>query len=58
MDDDIKILPIADEEVVEKIHQNYRVAFLKDILLRPMMDDAVVSTLNSLTYFNNMEIVQ
>ncbi|CAM9606959.1 unnamed protein product, partial [Laminaria digitata] len=53
-----QVLPIADEEVVQKIHQNFRITFLKDALLRPMMDDAVVGTLNSLTYFNNTEIVQ
>lgn len=52
------MLPIPDEEVVQKIHQNFRITFLKDALLRPMMDDAVVGTLNSLTYFNNTEIVQ
>ncbi|CAN0412587.1 unnamed protein product [Ectocarpus sp. 13 AM-2016] len=53
-----QVLPIPDEEVVQKIHQNFRITFLKDALLRPMMDDAVVGTLNSLTYFNNTEIVQ
>ncbi|CAM9804308.1 unnamed protein product, partial [Ectocarpus sp. 8 AP-2014] len=53
-----QVLPIPDEEVVQKIHQNFRITFLKDALLRPMMDDAVVGTLNSLTFFNNTEIVQ
>jgi Component of IIS longevity pathway SMK-1 len=45
-------------EVVAKIHQNFRVSFLKDVLLRPMMDDAVAATLNSVTYFNNGFIVK
>lgn len=54
----VQVLPIPDEEVVQRIHQNFRVTFLKDALLRPMMDDAVVSTLNSLTFFNNTEILQ
>lgn len=53
-----QVLPIPDEEVVQRIHQNFRVMFLKDALLRPMMDDTVVSTLNSLTYFNNTEILR
>jgi Component of IIS longevity pathway SMK-1 len=43
---------------VAKIHQNFRVSFLKDVLLRPMMDDAVAATLNSVTYFNNGFIVK
>ncbi|CAM9219297.1 unnamed protein product [Ascophyllum nodosum] len=53
-----QVLPIPDEDVVHKIRQNFRVMFLKDALLRPMMDDAVVGTLNSLTFFNNGEILQ
>lgn len=53
-----QVLPIPDEDVVQKIHQNFRILFLKDALLRPMMDDAVVGTLNSLTFFNNAEILQ
>ncbi|CAM9865364.1 unnamed protein product, partial [Chrysoparadoxa australica] len=52
-----QILPLEDAEVIAKINQNFRVMFLKDVLLRPMMDDAVVSTLNSVTFFNNDEII-
>jgi hypothetical protein len=49
---------LQNPEVVAKIHQNFRVSFLKDVLLRPMMDDAVAATLNSVTYFNNGFIVK
>mmetsp|Transcript_31052 Transcript_31052/g.41037 ORF Transcript_31052/g.41037 Transcript_31052/m.41037 type:complete len:785 (-) Transcript_31052:262-2616(-) len=53
-----QVIPIEDPELKAKIHQNFRITFLKDVLLRPMMDDAYVSTLNSLTFFNNSEIIQ
>ncbi|KAG5191709.1 component of IIS longevity pathway SMK-1-domain-containing protein, partial [Tribonema minus] len=52
-----QILPIEDAEIVARIHQNFRIAFLKDTLLRPMMDDAVAATLTSVAYFNNGAIV-
>jgi len=52
-----QVVPIEDPELLTKIHQNFRITFLKDVLLRPMMDDAYVATLNSLTFFNNSEII-
>jgi protein phosphatase-4 regulatory subunit 3 len=52
-----QVLPMEDPEVTAKIHQNFRVSFLKDVLLRPMMDDAVIGTLNSVTFYNNAEII-
>eukprot|EP00612_Vaucheria_litorea_P005847 CAMPEP_0171466924 /NCGR_PEP_ID=MMETSP0945-20130129/9613_1 /TAXON_ID=109269 /ORGANISM="Vaucheria litorea, Strain CCMP2940" /LENGTH=892 /DNA_ID=CAMNT_0011995239 /DNA_START=408 /DNA_END=3086 /DNA_ORIENTATION=- len=52
-----EILPIEDPETVAKIIQNFRVTFLKETLLRPMMDDVVAAKLNGVTYFNNNAIV-
>ncbi|CAM9767687.1 unnamed protein product, partial [Phaeothamnion confervicola] len=52
-----QVMPIEDPEVVARIHQNFRISFLKDMLLRPMLDDAIVGTLNAMTCYNNAEIV-
>lgn len=52
-----QLLPIEDLSIVGRIHQNFRVCFLKDVLLRPMMDDSVVGTLNNITVCNNAAIV-
>ncbi len=52
-----EVLPIKDADVLSRIHQNFRVVFLKDVLLRRLMDDNVVSTLNSVICYNNAEII-
>ncbi len=52
-----EVLPIKDAGILSKIHQNFRAVFLKDVLLRRLMDDNVVSTLNSVICYNNTEII-
>lgn len=42
---------------MNKIHQTYRIIYLKDTVLPRALDDATYSTLNSLIFFNNVDIV-
>jgi len=52
-----KIVPIHDKELEAKIKQNFRITVLKDMMLRPMMDDGALITLNSMAFTNNTDIL-
>mmetsp|Transcript_8812 Transcript_8812/g.14470 ORF Transcript_8812/g.14470 Transcript_8812/m.14470 type:complete len:883 (+) Transcript_8812:92-2740(+) len=52
-----EVVPIKDKSVVSKIHQNFRLSYLKDAILPRSLDDATFATLNSLIFFNNVEIL-
>jgi protein phosphatase-4 regulatory subunit 3 len=47
-----------DPAVEQKIHHTYRLQYLKDVVLARIIDDPTFSVLNSLIYFNQIEIVQ
>uniref|UniRef100_A0A7N0TJV5 Serine/threonine-protein phosphatase 4 regulatory subunit 3-like central domain-containing protein n=1 Tax=Kalanchoe fedtschenkoi TaxID=63787 RepID=A0A7N0TJV5_KALFE len=50
-------IPIKDPVVLSKIHQTYRVGYLKDVILPRALDDTTVSTLNSIIHSNNALVV-
>ncbi|CEL59479.1 putative protein C216,01c OS=Schizosaccharomyces pombe (strain 972 / ATCC 24843) GN=SPBC216.01c PE=2 SV=3 [Rhizoctonia solani AG-1 IB] len=50
-------VPIRDSAVRKKIHQTYRLLFLKDVVLARMLDDPTFNILNSFIIFNQMDIV-
>ncbi|CAE6527395.1 unnamed protein product [Rhizoctonia solani] len=50
-------VPIRDSIVRKKIHQTYRLLFLKDVVLARMLDDPTFNILNSFIIFNQMDIV-
>ncbi|KAJ3107197.1 Platinum sensitivity protein [Phlyctochytrium planicorne] len=52
-----EVIPIKNPEIVQKIKQTYRLQFLKDVVLARLLDDNTFSALNSLVFFNHMEIV-
>jgi len=52
-----EVVPIRDERVGAKIHQNFRVSYLKDVILAKYLDDQTYASLNQLIYFNSVEIV-
>ncbi|KAF8063085.1 smkA [Scenedesmus sp. PABB004] len=52
-----EVVPITSAEVVSKIHQTYRITYLKDVILPRSLDDATYATLSSLTLFNNVDVV-
>ncbi|KAG6017563.1 hypothetical protein E4U54_006311 [Claviceps lovelessii] len=53
-----EVIPIEDEQTRHKIHQTYRLQYLKDVALARILDDPTFSVLNSLIFFNQVEIVQ
>ncbi|XP_068659853.1 uncharacterized protein [Aristolochia californica] len=50
-------IPIKDSIVLSRIHQTYRVAYIKDIILPRVLDDATVANLNSIVHGNNAVVV-
>ncbi|KAF8592690.1 DUF625-domain-containing protein [Ramaria rubella] len=50
-------IPIRDEQTRNKIHQTYRLQFLKDFILARATDDATFNVLNSCIIFNQIDIV-
>ncbi|CAM1511615.1 Fc.00g091280.m01.CDS01 [Cosmosporella sp. VM-42] len=53
-----EVVPIQDETTRRKIHQTYRLQYLKDVVLARILDDPTFSVLNSLIFFNQVDIVQ
>lgn len=46
-------IPIKDPQVLSKIHQTYRLRYLKDVILPRVLDDATVGSFNSMLHSNN-----
>ena len=53
-----EVVPIEDENITQKIHATWRLQYLKDVVLARMLDDPTFGVLNSLIFFNQVEIVQ
>eukprot|EP00879_Flechtneria_rotunda_P032547 GHRR01035771.1.p1 GENE.GHRR01035771.1~~GHRR01035771.1.p1 ORF type:complete len:480 (+),score=165.60 GHRR01035771.1:3227-4666(+) len=52
-----EVVPIISREVLAKIHQTYRIQYIKDVILPRSLDDATYATLSSLMLFNNVDVV-
>lgn len=52
-----EVVPIQDENIRNKIHWTYRLLYLKDVVLARILDDPTFGVLNSLIFFNQVEIV-
>ncbi|THU56964.1 hypothetical protein C4D60_Mb11t22750 [Musa balbisiana] len=50
-------IPIKDSSVLSKIHQTYRIGYLKDVILPRVLDDAVIASLNSMIHANNGVVI-
>ncbi|XP_057546298.1 uncharacterized protein LOC130825202 isoform X2 [Amaranthus tricolor] len=50
-------IPIKDPMVLSKIHQTYRISYLKDMVLPRVLDDTTVASLNSIVHTNNGVVV-
>ncbi|KAA8531290.1 hypothetical protein F0562_005999 [Nyssa sinensis] len=50
-------IPIKDPVVLSKIHQTYRVGYLKDVVLPRALDEATIANLNSIIHSNNAIVV-
>jgi protein phosphatase-4 regulatory subunit 3 len=52
-----EVVRIEDSMIRIKIHQTYRLQYLKDVVLARILDDPTFSVLNSLIFYNQVEIV-
>ncbi|TYH27367.1 hypothetical protein ES288_A02G064600v1 [Gossypium darwinii] len=50
-------VPIKNPMVISKIHQAYRVGYLKDVVLARVLDEATVASLNSMIHSNNAIVI-
>lgn len=53
-----EVVPIGRAQVVEKIHQTFKISYIKDTILPIVLDDATFGTLSSIILYNNVEILQ
>ena len=51
------MVPIDDPTITTKIHSTWRLQYLKDVVLARILDDPTFSVLNSLIFFNQVDIV-
>ena len=52
-----EVVPIKEEAIQRKIHSTWRLQYLKDVVLARILDDPTFSVLNSLIFFNQVDIV-
>jgi protein phosphatase-4 regulatory subunit 3 len=52
-----EVVPIESEPIKKKIHSTWRLQYLKDVVLARILDDPTFSVLNSLIFFNQVDIV-
>ncbi|XP_073100604.1 uncharacterized protein [Elaeis guineensis] len=50
-------IPIKDSSVLSKIHQTYRVGYVKDVILPRILDEATIASLNSIIHANNAAVI-
>ncbi|CAI2380332.1 unnamed protein product [Moneuplotes crassus] len=51
-------IAINDKEVIQKIHENYRISYLKDTALATGLDENNMQTINNLVSSNNQTLIQ
>ncbi|KAJ2726586.1 Platinum sensitivity protein [Coemansia sp. Benny D115] len=51
-----EVVPIEDPEMQDKIHQTFRLQYLKDVVLPHVLDEGYLSMINTLIYFNIAQI--
>ena len=54
-----EVIPLSNAELVQKIHQTYRVQYIQDVILPTpsVFEENLLSTLSSFIFFNKVEIV-
>ncbi|XP_024962169.1 serine/threonine-protein phosphatase 4 regulatory subunit 3-like isoform X1 [Cynara cardunculus var. scolymus] len=50
-------IPIKDPLALSKIHQTYRISYLKDVVLPRVLDEATFASMNSIIHSNNGMVV-
>lgn len=54
----VQVVPIQHGPTLQKIHQTYRLSYLKDVMLARIIDDPTYTMLNSFIFFHQIDIVQ
>jgi hypothetical protein len=52
------ILNISDENIINKIHQNYRLSYLMDTAIGRFIVDSTIKNVSIIIHYNNSEIIQ
>ncbi|WRT63528.1 uncharacterized protein IL334_000433 [Kwoniella shivajii] len=52
-----QVVEIRDENIRQKIHQTYRLLYLKDVVLARLLDDPTFNILNGFVFFNQVDII-
>ncbi|XP_006654070.2 serine/threonine-protein phosphatase 4 regulatory subunit 3B-like isoform X2 [Oryza brachyantha] len=50
-------IPIKSASVVSKIHQTYRIGYIKDVILPRVVDDATMASIAAIIHANNAAVV-
>lgn len=53
-----EVVEVKDPDIRQKIHQTFRLQYLKDVVLARILDDPTFSILNTLIFFNQVDIIQ
>ena len=51
------VVTITDDKILEAIHLNYRLAFLKDTVIATIIDDSLSANITQIICMNNLDIV-
>ena len=49
-------VPLRNPEIRSKIHQTYRIGYVRDVILPRTLDESAFSTLSSSISFNNVDV--
>uniref|UniRef100_A0A6B2KYD8 Uncharacterized protein n=1 Tax=Arcella intermedia TaxID=1963864 RepID=A0A6B2KYD8_9EUKA len=52
-----EVVPLNDPQLVNKIHQTFRLQYLKDVALARILDEPTFASINSLIFVNNIHII-
>lgn len=52
-----EVVSLGNEQLRQKVHQTHRMIYLKEVVLPRVLDDNTLSSISSLVYFNQVEIV-
>ncbi|KAJ1735493.1 Platinum sensitivity protein [Coemansia biformis] len=51
-----EVVPIRDADIQSKIHQTFRLQYLKDVVLPQIADEGTLPIINTLIFFNHVQI--
>eukprot|EP01125_Pyxidicula_operculata_P000252 TRINITY_DN10331_c0_g1_i1.p1 TRINITY_DN10331_c0_g1~~TRINITY_DN10331_c0_g1_i1.p1 ORF type:complete len:744 (+),score=85.65 TRINITY_DN10331_c0_g1_i1:100-2331(+) len=52
-----EVVPLNNPSLEAKIHQTFRLQYLKDVALARVLDESTFSTINSIIFVNNLQII-